>query len=131
VVSAAADGTAITQTATVTVTSPGSSVVFVGAGDIADCGSSHDEATADLINALPTADVFTLGDNVYPNGTLNEFNTCYHRAGGFKPAPTHPPATMTTTPPGRRIFRLFRTCRRPRGAGLLQASISAPGTSSS
>ena len=92
VVSATAGGTAISQTATVTVTTPGTSVVFVGAGDIANCSSSDDEATAALINALPTAEVYTLGDNVYPNGTLNEFNNCYHPSWGAFKARTRPSA---------------------------------------
>ncbi len=92
VVSATAAGTPVTQTATVTVTAPGSSVVFVGAGDIANCSSTDDEATAALINALPTAEVYTTGDNVYPNGTLNEFNNCYHPSWGAFKARTHPSA---------------------------------------
>ena len=90
VVSATAAGVSVTQTATVTVTAPGSSVVFVGAGDIANCSSSDDEATAALINALPTAEVYTTGDNVYPNGTLNEFNNCYNPSWGAFKARTHP-----------------------------------------
>jgi hypothetical protein len=43
-------------------TEPGS-VVLVGAGDIADCGSSGDETTAALLDAIEGT-VFTLGDNV-------------------------------------------------------------------
>src|SRR5262249_42252034 len=42
--------------------------VFVGAGDIASCTSSGDEATALLLDTIPGT-VFTLGDNAYPNGS--------------------------------------------------------------
>jgi acid phosphatase type 7 len=48
------------QTATVTL---------VGAGDIASCNYTRDSATARLLGKT-TGTVFTLGDNVYPDGTL-------------------------------------------------------------
>jgi len=92
-VSAVAGGFPLSQTATVSVTSPGSSVVFVGAGDIADCSTLDDEATAALINAMPsTTQVFLLGDNVYPNGTTTEFNNCYKPSWGAFKSRTHPSA---------------------------------------
>jgi hypothetical protein len=50
--------------------------VLVGAGDIADCRSAGDEATAALVAAIPGT-VFTAGDNAYVNGTPAEFNRCY------------------------------------------------------
>ena len=50
--------------------------ILVGAGDIASCASTGDEATANiLVNTGGT--VFTLGDNVYDSGTPTEFTTCY------------------------------------------------------
>jgi len=91
-VSGTAAGVAIVQTATVTVLAPGSSVTTVGAGDIADCSSTNDEATAALINALPGIPVFLLGDNVYPNGTAKEFTNCYGPSWGVFKARTHPSA---------------------------------------
>ncbi len=42
----------------------GPTAVLVGAGDIATCGSTHDEATAALVEAIPGI-VFTAGDNAY------------------------------------------------------------------
>jgi hypothetical protein len=51
-------------------------VTFSGSGDIADCGVSGDEATAALLDGLDGY-VFTLGDNVYPNGTATEYANCY------------------------------------------------------
>jgi hypothetical protein len=55
---------------------PPGSVVFVGAGDIASCSSSGDEATASVLDNI-AGTVFTLGDNVYDNGTVAEYNNCY------------------------------------------------------
>lgn len=91
-VSATASGLALTQTAAVTVTSAGSSVTFVGAGDIADCGTTDDEATAALINAMPGVPVFALGDNAYPNGSTNDYKNCYAPSWGAFKSRTHPSA---------------------------------------
>src|SRR5207248_227210 len=55
--------------------------VFVGAGDIADCASSGDEATATLLNGIPGS-VYTIGDNVYQNGLLSEYTSCYTPSWG-------------------------------------------------
>jgi acid phosphatase type 7 len=57
--------------------SPSESVVLVGAGDIADCSSDGDSQTAAILDALPHATIFTLGDNAYENGTRQEFDACY------------------------------------------------------
>jgi hypothetical protein len=92
VVSATAGGVAITQTASVNVQAAGASVVFIGAGDIADCGTSDDEATAALINAIPTVPVFTLGDNAYPNGSTSNYKNCYDPSWGAFKSRTHPSA---------------------------------------
>jgi len=55
--------------------------VLVGAGDIADCATNWDEQTADLVSGIPGT-VFTLGDNVYENGTPDEFQNCYAPSWG-------------------------------------------------
>ncbi|HEX2625571.1 MAG TPA: metallophosphoesterase [Candidatus Limnocylindrales bacterium] len=55
--------------------------VLVGAGDIASCSSAGDEATATLLNSI-AGTVFTLGDNVYDNGTATEFANCYGPSWG-------------------------------------------------
>ncbi|MFY9588106.1 MAG: LamG-like jellyroll fold domain-containing protein [Actinomycetota bacterium] len=69
--------------------------VLVGAGDIANCGLSAAEdgapETAALIAGIQGS-VFTAGDNVYDNGLLTEFQSCYEQSwGAFKnrtsPAP--------------------------------------------
>ena len=65
-------------------------LVLVGAGDIADCGRTQDTATAALVSGIPGT-VFTLGDNVYPNGTASEFANCYEPTwGGAIKARTRP-----------------------------------------
>lgn len=55
--------------------------VLVGAGDIGNCATNGDELTADLLDTI-TGTVFTLGDNVYPNGTMTQFNDCYDLSWG-------------------------------------------------
>src|ERR671920_1787017 len=52
------------------------SVVMVGAGAIAHCSTTTDEATAKLLDGI-SGTVFTLGDNVYNSGTTAEFKNCY------------------------------------------------------
>ena len=63
--------------------------VMVGAGDIAKCSSSADEATARLLDNTPGT-VFTVGDNVYPSGTAAEFRNCYGPSWGRHKARTRP-----------------------------------------
>ena len=63
--------------------------VFVGAGDIASCASSGDEATANLLNGI-SGTVYTLGDNVYDSGTSAEFANCYNPSWGRHKARTKP-----------------------------------------
>ena len=63
--------------------------VLVGAGDIASCTSSGDAKTAALVAAIPGT-VFTAGDNVYPTGTLGQFQTCYDPTWGAFKSRTRP-----------------------------------------
>jgi acid phosphatase type 7 len=58
-----------------------SEAVLVGAGDIAECKSWNDSATAAVINSIG-GKVFTLGDNAYEAGTDKEFYKCYGRTWG-------------------------------------------------
>ena len=55
--------------------------VLVGAGDIAVCGSSADEGSAALLDGI-AGTVFTLGDNVYQDGTAADFANCYEVSWG-------------------------------------------------
>jgi hypothetical protein len=64
--------------------------VLVGAGDIADCASDGDEATARLLDSFPSATVFTAGDNAYEQGTALDFRDCYGPSWGRHKARTRP-----------------------------------------
>jgi len=81
--------TTTTTQPTTTTTAPGGDPVMLGAGDIASCSSSGDEATAALLGAHPGT-VFTTGDNVYDSGTASEFATCYDPSWGAYRARTRP-----------------------------------------
>jgi hypothetical protein len=63
--------------------------VLVGAGDISECTNDHDGETAVLLDQT-FGTVVTLGDNVYPDGTLSEFETCYGPTWGRHKARTRP-----------------------------------------
>jgi hypothetical protein len=65
--------------------------VLVGAGDIAVCGRTQQEATAKLIDGIQGT-VIPLGDNAYEQGSYDQFMQCYDPSWGrFKdrtrPAP--------------------------------------------
>jgi hypothetical protein len=83
-VSATAGGVGINQTAAVAVMP-----VLVGAGDIADCNSVRDDATANQLDSIPGV-VFAAGDNAYPNGTPTNFTNCYDPTWGRHKARTKP-----------------------------------------
>ena len=70
-----------TGTAALTVTAPGSSVVLVGAGDIAECGSDQDDSTAALVARIGGTP-FTLGDNAYPDGYYADYANCWAPSWG-------------------------------------------------
>ena len=77
--------------AAVNVAVRANAVVFVGAGDIASCGSSGDEQTAALLDNI-SGTVFTLGDNAYDNGTAAEYANCYGPSWGRHKGRTRPAA---------------------------------------
>jgi hypothetical protein len=69
----------------VNVRGSSSAQVFVGAGDIAKCSTTRDEASAQLVlnvlAAAPGAAVFTVGDNAYPDGADSTYRKCYYDNG--------------------------------------------------
>jgi len=68
----------------------GDTALLIGAGDIGSCHlNSKDEATAALIQQYPSALVFTLGDNAYPEGTATDY-LCYEASWGAFKARTRP-----------------------------------------
>jgi len=80
-------GAAGSGTATVTATSQ--VVTLVGAGNIARCDRTNDEATATLLDGI-AGTVFALGDDAYPNGTLANYQNCYDPSWGRHKARTYP-----------------------------------------
>jgi acid phosphatase type 7 len=65
--------------------------VVVAAGDIADCRTEGDGATARLVDDIQGT-VLTLGDNAYPDGSAEDFEECYDPTWGrfkdrTKPSP--------------------------------------------
>ena len=63
--------------------------VFVGAGDMTNCRRNEDDATAKLLDSIDGT-VFTLGDNAYPDGTLDQFRNCYDPGWGRHKSRTMP-----------------------------------------
>ena len=86
-VSIEAEVEGVTGTAELTVVH--AAVTLVGAGDIADCATPWDEATADLLDGIPGI-VFTAGDNVYEDGTAQEYANCYGPSWGRHKERTYP-----------------------------------------
>src|SRR5947208_16879644 len=60
-------------------------VVFVGAGDIANCDAPMNgagaRATAAVLDGIPGT-VFTTGDHAYQTGSENDFKKCYDPTWG-------------------------------------------------
>ncbi|MDQ3005473.1 MAG: metallophosphoesterase [Chloroflexota bacterium] len=80
----------LTPTSVSTSTStPEPDPVLVGSGDIAHCRSEGDEITASLLDAIPGT-VFTTGDNVYRDGSPEEFANCYDPSWGRHKERTYP-----------------------------------------
>jgi hypothetical protein len=83
-----------TRTPTPTPAPVGGEAILVGAGDIAECGSTGQAATTKLLDAVvaanPNATLFAAGDDAYESGTLAEFNNCYGPSWGRYKARTRP-----------------------------------------
>jgi hypothetical protein len=63
--------------------------VLLAAGDIADCASAGDEATAALLDTLGGT-IASLGDHAYMEGTASQFAQCYEPSWGRHKARTRP-----------------------------------------
>jgi hypothetical protein len=92
--------------------------VLVGAGDIATCQFTGDEATSALLDAIPGT-VITLGDNVYESGTPQEFAACYDPSWGRHRARTKPAIGNHEygTPSGSGHFAYFGSAAGEMGKG--------------
>jgi len=76
-------------TPTLTSTASANDVIFVGAGDISSCENDNDELTAQLLDTIPGT-VFTTGDDVYNEGSFDQFINCYEPTWGRHKARTKP-----------------------------------------
>src|SRR5213082_1645167 len=68
---------------------PAATVALVGAGNIARCDGTNDEATAALLDSTPGT-VFALGDNAMPGGTPTKYQNCYGPSWGRHLSRTRP-----------------------------------------
>src|SRR5215212_11482359 len=92
--------------------------VVVGAGDIASCTSTGDEATAKLLGSI-SGTVFTAGDNAYQEGSLAQYNNCYGPSWGAYKARTMPAVGNHEyrTPGASGYFDYFGAAAGERGKG--------------
>ena len=65
------------------------SALFTGAGNISACYNDNDEFTARLLDNIP-GQVFTLGDNAFPDGSTADYGNCYDPTWGRHKARTRP-----------------------------------------
>lgn len=65
------------------------STMLIAAGDIAGCGIEKDAETALLLDKLPGT-IAVLGDQVYEDGTAQEYTDCYNPTWGRHKARTRP-----------------------------------------
>lgn len=67
---------------------------LVGAGDIASCSETSDEATAQIIDDIFSTGVegvvFAAGDNAYNSGSMTDYMQCYDPTWGRHKARTRP-----------------------------------------
>ncbi len=77
------------DTALITVTSAPGPAILAGAGDIASCDRTSQEATAKLLDQIPGT-VVVIGDNAYNQGTYEEYIQCYDPSWGRHKARTKP-----------------------------------------
>jgi hypothetical protein len=104
----------------------GGDPVFVGAGDIADCTTVTDSATAALLDGIDGT-VFTAGDNVYPFGRAIDFTTCYEPVWGRHRTRTRPsPGNHDYLSPGAApYYAYFGTHAGAPGVGYYSYNIGA------
>ena len=100
--------------------------IFSGAGDIVRCDKPEPEQTAALLDRIPGT-VFSLGDNVYPSGTLSQLAKCYTPTWGRHVS------RMLTAPgnhdwevsSGAPYFQYFGEAAGPSGLGYFSTTLGA------
>jgi acid phosphatase type 7 len=92
--------------------------VILVAGNIATCGTTNDEATAAVLDTLQGT-IFTLGDNVFPDGSQTAYANCYepswgrHKARTYAALGNHEYSSGNANP----SFDYFGSRAGPRGLG--------------
>jgi 3',5'-cyclic AMP phosphodiesterase CpdA len=97
----------------------GDAVVFVGAGDIANCDMlGGARATAALLDGIDGT-VFTTGDHAYQSGSAKDFEKCYEPTWGRHKARTRPAIGNhdMVTDHGKAYFEYFGENAGPPGLG--------------
>jgi acid phosphatase type 7 len=97
-------------------------VLFVGAGDIANCEVANGggaRATAALLDRYPNAVIFTTGDHAYQFGSDKDFKTCYEPTWGRFKARTRPAVGNhdLITEKGKPYYDYFGEAAGPRDKG--------------
>jgi len=101
--------------------------VIVAAGDIGDCATTGDEATAVLLDGIPGT-VVALGDIAYPDGTAANFRDCYAPTWGRHRARTRPAVgnhEYKSTSAASPYFDYFGSSAGPRGKGWYSYDLGA------
>jgi PKD repeat protein len=93
--------------------------VIVAAGDVAQCTSLGDEATALLLDALQFDALLALGDLAYEDATTTDFQNCYDPTWGRHKSKTRPtPGNHEYHTPGAAgYFSYFGAASNPAGGG--------------
>ena len=110
------------------VPAPSGSAVLVGAGDICQVFASGNALhTATLVEALPSAGVFTLGDNSNDSGTAEQYATCYGSTWGAFKSRTRPTAGNHDhlTSDGAPYYAYFGSAAGPAGKGYYSYDLAA------
>jgi hypothetical protein len=100
--------------------------VLVGAGDIADCTTTFDTATAALLDGIDGT-VFAAGDNAYLIGSAAQYSNCYEPTWGRHKRRTRPvPGNHDYYSPGAApYYAYFGTHAGPAGRGYYSYDLGA------
>jgi 3',5'-cyclic AMP phosphodiesterase CpdA len=114
-----------TAAGTIEQSAAAGTVTLSGAGDIAKCPGQAG-ATAKLLAAIPGT-IFTLGDNVYPDGNAAMFNSCYGSTWGRLRSRTRPsPGNHDYLTAGAAsYYSYFGSGAGPRGRGYYSYNLGA------
>ena len=113
--------------------------ILLGAGDIARCDATGDEATAMIVDSILRADsvakvtdaVFTLGDNAYTSGSTGQWTDCFTPSWGdplkrimknIRPSPGNHEYYTTGADP---YYKYFGKAAGPPGKGYYSYDIGA------